>query len=202
MPDYQPRLSPQGMLNNRYWYSNLNIFWSDRSFDDPNFWGLPNCTCYVFGRWLEISGGEEVIRLPGSNAGLWWDQVRASGVYETGQTPQLGAVACYYDPDGMGHVAVVEKINENGCITTSNSGYYRPWSPGYPDEYNHMYFHLHTTPPDYSRAGYVFQGFIYNPYSPHPISGGKAFNALINKTIRKRRRSYDMGRSRRITRRL
>ena len=202
MPDYQPRLSRQGMQNNRYWYSSYNIFWATYNPDRPaprDNWGLPNCTCYAWGRWGEISGGE-TLHLPTGDAGTWWDSARASGHYQTGQTPQLGAIACYYDPVGMGHVAVVEEIHQDGSITTSNSGYTR-LDPSDPT-YDWYYFHTYHSPSDYSRPGYVFQGFIYNPYSPHPITGGKAFNALINKTIRKRRRSYDVGRSRRITRRL
>ena len=192
MPDYQPRLNKQGMLNNPYWYSNYNPFYA------TGVWGLPNCTCYVWGRWGEISGGE-TLYLPTGDGGSWWGTAQRVGYYQTGQTPQLGAVACYDEPGAMGHVAVVEEILPDGSIITSNSGYYRGSDPV---RYEYMYFHTYHSPSDYSRPGYVFQGFIYNPYSPHPVSGGNAFNALINKTIRRRRRSNDVGRSRRITRRL
>lgn len=78
--------------------------------------------------------------------------------YERGSTPQLGAVACWADGpfSGDGHVAIVEEIDpDSGVITCSNSAY------------GGQYFYLtHLSPPFYLPAtGYVFQGFIYNPFA-------------------------------------
>lgn len=44
---FNPRLNYNGMLNNFYWYS-------DNPFYQSNY-GLPNCTCYAYGRFWEIS---------------------------------------------------------------------------------------------------------------------------------------------------
>lgn len=57
------------------------------------------------------------------------------------------------DGDGSGHVAIVEKINTDGTIVTSNSA----WGG--------TRFYLKTlSPPNYNMgAAYTFQGFIYNP---------------------------------------
>ena len=85
-------------------------------------------------------------------------------------TPKLGAVACWADGpfSGDGHVAIVEQIDpDTGVITCSNSAY------------GGEYFYLtHLSPPDYlPAAGYVFQGFIYNPYTGGSPwwSGGKGW---------------------------
>lgn len=205
-PYFVPRLSkddPTPMQGSRYWYSNYNPFWSNTDIEvDRNNWSLPNCTCYAWGRWGEISGGE-TLYLPTGDAGTWFPTAQSVGYYETGQVAKLGAIACYYDPTGMGHVAVVEQILPDGSIVTSNSGYYRPWSSSdYPARWDSMYFHTYHSPADYSRPGYVFQGFIYSPFSPvpPPISVDVIMGGLLNKL--KRRRNYDMGRNRRITRRL
>ena len=41
---YEPRLTKSGMLNSIYWYSDTNPFY-------PTGYGLPNCTCYAWGRF-------------------------------------------------------------------------------------------------------------------------------------------------------
>lgn len=183
---YTPRLSknsPVAMEGNEYWYSNYNPFYATGE------WGLPNCTCYAWGRWGEISGGE-TLYLPRGDGGTWFDAARISGIYETGQVAQLGAIACYSDPVGMGHVAVVEVINEDGSIITSNSGYYRG-TPG-TSEYEWYYFHTWEHPSNYSRPGYIFQGFIYNPHEPVPIGSN---NIILLGGAKVRRRRNDTGKS-------
>ena len=137
------------MLNNPWWYSSGNIFYSSG-------YGLPNCTCYAYGRYAEIRGA--FANLPTGDAGTWWD--RASG-FTKGQTPALGAIACYASLSGTGgpgHVSVVEEIN-GSQITTSNSGWGGPYfwtatvdaANGYTESWM-------------SDAGrdYYLQGFIYN----------------------------------------
>ena len=159
MAEYTPRLSKNGMLGSKYWYSNTNPFYASG-------YGLPNCTCYSWGRFWEIS--DVVPHLPTGNGGEWWGRV--SG-YEKGQTPQLGAVMCFDEPGAAGHVCIVEEILPNGDVISSNSGYSR--SPGgYNDR---RYFWTETNPvsTNYRSSwevarGYVFQGFIYNPEQPIP----------------------------------
>ena len=148
MATYTPRLNSDGMANNPYWYSN-NPFYNAG-------YGLPNCTCYAWGRFWEIAGGDPDKR-PNLSTGNAEDWYNYSDGYERGSTPKLGATLCLADGpySGVGHVCVVEEINQDGSIVCSNSAYSGP------------YFYLTTLyPPNYlPEAGYVFQGFIYNPYS-------------------------------------
>ena len=165
---FTPRLNSNGMANNLHWYSYDNPYYPD--------YGLPNCTAYAWGRFWEIGDPNNTgankpnpNELPGYwDGGYWWREVDTS-VYDTGQIPELGAVACFWDEDGGGyggHVSIVEEIDSvNGTITTSNSAY------------QSTYFYTQTlyASNNYNWVGgnghhYTFQGFIYNPFgeSPNP----------------------------------
>lgn len=139
------------MMNNPYWYS-LNPFYLAG-------YGLPNCTCYGWGRWFEITNEEPDTSL--GNADTWFDYAVAHG-QRTGSEPKLGALITFHYTgshagDG-GHVGVVEIINDDGTITTSNSAY------------GGAYFYTQNlTPPNYSWADYVvLDGFIYLDCTPTP----------------------------------
>ena len=110
---------------------------------------MPNCTAYAFGRAYEILGYEP--NLCWYNAEQWYGYNKSNGYYDYGQTPKLGAIACW-SYNGGGHVAVVEKV-ENGTVTFSNSA----WSG-----YN---FYLSTADISDPNAGgnswWNFQGYIY-----------------------------------------
>lgn len=140
---FTPRLNDSGMLNNPLWYSDNPLYQSG--------YGLPNCTCYAWGRFWEITGGNAPT-LSTDNAENWYNH---SDGYQRGNTPKLGAVICFADGpfSGDGHVAIVEQINSDGSIVTSNSAW------------RGEYFYTQTLqPPNYLPASdYVFQGFIYNP---------------------------------------
>ena len=149
---FVPRLTSDGMQGNPYWYSRNPFYLAG--------YGLPNCTCYAWGRFWEIGDINHDYSnrptLSTGNAEDWYGYT-ADG-YERGQEPRLGAVACWADGpfSGDGHVAIVEEINpDTGVITCSNSAY------------GGSYFYVtHLSPPNYlPAAGYVFQGFIYNPHS-------------------------------------
>lgn len=148
---YTPRLNSNGMDGNPYWYDRNPFYLAG--------YGLPNCTCYAWGRFWEIADIDHDYSnrptLSTGNAEDWYGHT-ADG-YDRGQTPQLGAVICFADGpfSGDGHVAIVELINEDGSIVTSNSAY------------GGEYFYTQTLrPPNYlPAAGYVFQGFIYNPFA-------------------------------------
>lgn len=160
---FVPRLTSDGMAGNPYWYSRNPFYLAG--------YGLPNCTCYAFGRWWEIADiNHDYSNYPALSTGNAedWYGYTADG-YERGQVPRLGAVACWADGpfSGDGHVAIVEEIDpDTGVITCSNSAY------------GGEYFYItHLSPPNYlPAAGYRFQGFIYNPYaggSPWWHSGNK-----------------------------
>lgn len=175
---FTPRLNSDGMQGSRYWYSSSNPFYAAG-------YGLPNCTCYAFGRFWEISDptgeGLNVPHLPTGDAGTWFPNV--SG-YETGQTPQLGAVACWANPGEAGHVGIVEEIHSDGSITCSNS------------DYGGAYFRISNHSGNYNWGTYIFQGFIYNPFvtpgpgpGPQPQGTRRGFKFVLSQAI-KRRRAY------------
>ena len=153
-------------------------YYADNPFYQSGY-GLPNCTCYAWGRFYEISGQRPKLSL--GNAEDWWGYPDG---YERGQTPKLGAVICWrkgnvgYDADGAGHVEVVEAINDDGTIVTTGSAY------------NSWMFRRKTRSNNGNWDGgeYTFQGFIYNPVDfsggsggyykpPTPISGNRYLNS-------------------------
>lgn len=149
MGTFTPRFSSAGMQGNPWWYSNGNPFYASG-------YGMPNCTCYAYGRYAEIAG--EFKDLPTGDAGEWYDNVSTD--FQLSVYPQLGAVACYASRSGSyaGHVAIVEQINEDGSIVTSNSAY------------RGTYFFLNTVSPSNGYLAdwmirsrdYYLQGFILN----------------------------------------
>lgn len=139
---YTPRLSAPNK-NNQYYYSDKNIFYKYG-------YGMPNCTAYAYGRAYEILG--KVPSLCPYDAEEWYDYNKSNKHYSYGSSPKLGAIACWSYNGGGGHVAVVEKI-ENNKITFSNSA----WSG--------ENFYLSTADIKDSNAGgcswWNFQGYIY-----------------------------------------
>lgn len=125
--------------NNKCYYSNNNRYYL-------NGYGLPNCTCYAYGRILELIG-----YIPNGlhygNAENWYPNTKS---LEKGQTPKLGSIICF--KGNKGHVAVVEKIYEDGSIDISNSAY------------KGTLFYMKHLKNNYKyNDKYKFQGFIYLP---------------------------------------
>lgn len=142
---FTPRLSDYGITGNPLYYS-------DNPFYQAGY-GMPNCTAYAWARFYEEGTPQTRPTLSTGNAENWYPYT-ADG-YARGNTPKLGAVCCLAGGpyQGVGHVCIVEQINSDGSIVTSNSGY------------QSTFFWLETrNPPDYNTEGYTFQGFIYNPY--------------------------------------
>lgn len=139
---YTPRLSAPAKTN-KYYYSDLNPFYKYG-------WGMPNCTCYAWGRAYEILGKAPNLSL--YSAYLWYGYNKDNKIYSYGTTPKLGAIACWvYSSGTSGHVAVVEKI-ENNTITFSNSAY------------SGTTFYTNTAPindPSDGNKYWIFQGYIY-----------------------------------------
>lgn len=129
--------------NDENYYSNRNEYYK-------NGYGMPNCTAYVYGRILELL---EYIPngLYYGNAENWYDGTKN---LEKGQTPKLGAIACYRSgkthnsSDGAGHVAIVEKIEDDTfeCSNSARKGTNFYMTKGYDTKNNK-----------------TFQGFIYLP---------------------------------------
>ena len=108
---FTPRLSAPDSSNKYYYNSNYNVF-------QKYGYGLPNCTAYAYGRAYEILGTEP--KLSWNGAGQWYGYNQSGNYYKYGKTPKVGAIACWCYSGG-GHVAVVEKIDNNGNMTLSNS---------------------------------------------------------------------------------
>ena len=115
-----------------------------------------NCTWYAWGRAYELLGYSP--NLSRGDARTWWQYNINTNAFPRGYEPRVGAIACW-SYGTLGHVAVVEKI-ENGIVYTSSSsiGYDPehpiPWKKGaYPFRYDVME----------NIKG--FQGYIY-VYSP------------------------------------
>ena len=89
---------------------------------------LSNCVGYAFGRFNEIIGDTKMTHLQPVNAENFVSVAHAQGL-TIGDEPKLGSVMCWQkgatlsSTDGAGHVAVVEQINSDGSIVTSESGY-------------------------------------------------------------------------------
>lgn len=125
---------------------------------DPDCDVLANCVGYAVGRFNEIGGYGCIKYLGSTNAENMASIAKQQGLTVSGK-PTLGGCMVWskgkvgVSSDGAGHVAIVEVINEDGSIITSESGY------GYKAFY--------TTKRSGSNWGqgsaYTFIGCIVNP---------------------------------------
>ena len=152
MAKYIPRLTAPGASDKNWIHTSAGGY--NYCIHIANGSCLPNCVGYAWGRWRELLGAHH--RLSRMNAENWWGTT--SDGYQRGQTPKVGAVICWrkgkagVGSDGAGHVAIVEQVNADGSIITSNSGY------------SGTRFYTQTLKPPYSIGNaYTLQGFIYIP---------------------------------------
>ncbi|MBQ9742608.1 MAG: CHAP domain-containing protein [Ruminococcus sp.] len=139
---FTPRLTaPEA--DNDYYYSDKNIFYKYG-------FGMPNCTAYAWGRAYEILG--EKPQLSVDSAHRWWNYNLNGGYYPYGQTPKLGAIACW-EYNGGGHVAVVEVITST-TMTLSHSAY--SGTNFYTTEYD-----LDAPNGGSQNPNWTFKGYIY-----------------------------------------
>lgn len=131
--DYEPRLTAPSS-SNAYYNRELNRYFQVGS-------GMPNCVAYAYGRIYEMNG--EAPLITHGSAGDWYFINKSNGYYEYGSEPKLGAVACW-----SRHVAVVEKIDDNG-VTLSES------------HWHGRYFNTVTYSNLSSHYGQTFYGYIY-----------------------------------------
>lgn len=101
-----------------------------QKYGEPNQPGLnvlSNCVGYAYGRFHEIAGDKTMSLLNAPNAELFIDYKNPK--LKVGTTPELGACIVWQagatksGKDGAGHVAIVEQINSDGSIVTSESGW-------------------------------------------------------------------------------
>lgn len=154
---------------------------------------LPNCVGYAWGRFMEILG--DTPTLSTNSPRYWWDH---DDGYERGQEPKPGAVIVWKrvvnNVEEDGHVAIVEKVNADGTIITSESAF-KSWETVY-DNKDPGKGHFFVTTRIYDADaknwrkasngsainswidnGYIFQGFIYNPVNL--LTGVNADKSLV-----------------------
>ena len=140
--EYTPRLTSPDADNPCYYSADNPFYAAD--------YGMPNCTCYAWGRAYEIRGEEP--QLSPYDACTWYDYNAENGFYDYGDTPRQGAIACWaYADGGPGHVAVVEEV-DGDMVLLSNSAY------------SGTEFYMDTVSaddPSEGRDGWIFQGYIY-----------------------------------------
>lgn len=128
---FTPRLvRPEA--GNPYYNTRSNGGYSDAIVGSPADSGcnvLANCVGYAYGRFNEIAGAGRCKYLRPTNAENF---IANRGALTYGQEPKLGGCmvwqkgATLSGSDGAGHVAIVEKINADGSVTTSESGWGGP----------------------------------------------------------------------------
>ena len=114
-------------LDDKHYYSDENIFYKVKLSPPFTSGGKPikgNCTWYAWGRAWELTGKKPTEAGFIGDACDWWNANKKSGKYEYGSEPRVGSIAVWKsslpNSDGSGHVAVVEKI-ENNKIYISES---------------------------------------------------------------------------------
>lgn len=130
-----------------------------------------NCTWWAWGRFWEVWASIETkyktkrpTLVSNHNACFFYTDAKANG-YKVGLIPKPGAIICWgYNgkPHGEpGHVAFVEKVNDDGSIEISHSG----WSSG-PMKNETLKRGDGKAGTSAYHRGYsndYFNGFIYNP---------------------------------------
>lgn len=128
---FTPRLS-RPEAGNPYYNTRSKGGYSDAIAGNPQDVGcnvLCNCVGYAYGRFNEIAGEGACKYLRPVNAENF---IQNRGNLTYGKEPKVGGCmvwkkgATLSGADGAGHVAIVEKINTDGSIVTSESGWGGP----------------------------------------------------------------------------
>lgn len=128
---FKPRLT-KPEAGNKYYNTIASGGYSGAIVGKPTDKGcnvLANCVGYAAGRFNEIIGQDKFVyfKYP-PNAENFYDTAVSHGL-KVGKEPKLGAIIVWAkgktwtSSDGAGHVAVVEQIQADGSIITSESGY-------------------------------------------------------------------------------
>ena len=139
---------------------------------------LANCVGYAYGRFNEIGEYGYCKYLAPVNAEDFMDY---KGSCQTGMTPKVGAVMVWEGKGSLaGHVAIVERVDSDSQVFTSESGY------------GSSAFWNQTRKKGSGNWGsgsnYAFKGFIYNPAvkdEPKPAPApAKSIDELAQEVIR------------------
>lgn len=148
------RLNKNGIKGNKFYYD------AEYSAFTASNIQMPNCTAYAYGRSGEIAN--QNIRPSGlskNNAKNWY--VNSSSTWVRSSTPKVGAVACW--TGDLGHVAIVERVMDDGSCLVSQSNYTRDSS-----KMDANFFQLKQYKMEVGKVtsgvGLVFQGYLLNPF--------------------------------------
>lgn len=122
---------------------------------------LSNCVGYADGRFHEIAKRVEMDYFDPVNAENIYENAQAHGM-KVGSEPKLGAAIVWEGiGSAAGHIAIVEQINSDGSIVTSESG----WNCANP-----FWTQKRTNSNGNwgAGSGYKFKGFIYQPEEVEP----------------------------------
>jgi len=143
-------------LDDKHYYSDDNLFYKIKlspPFSSGGSLIKGNCTWYAWGRAWELTGSKPTDAGFIGNGYEWWDANKKSGKYKYGFEPRVGAIAVWKsnlpNSDGSGHVAVVEKI-ENNKVYISESmwhGVTFKYSEIY--ETSYLYGYIYLDKPNY-----------------------------------------------------
>jgi surface antigen len=152
---FSPRISAPDPEVDTYLYWTHTSNGGESPFTEKNTTSgstLPSSTAYAWGRFYEIIG--EPPKLSTGEATSWYNY-KTDG-YKRGDTPKVGAIACWASSDG-GYVAVVEQVKSDGSVITSESAW----------DGNGLWRLFDRTKGTNGNWGmssvYTFQGFIYCP---------------------------------------
>ncbi len=146
----------------------------------------PNCVSYAKGRAYEITGYQTPLY---GNGKEWWTNNQKYNWYPSGQTPRVGAIACWGAPmgGGYGHVGVVEIVDGNNVVVSMSGTSFTNGEPfriyqftdpnGRMDPYNHTSWGNCDKGDKCKNWHYIpatggFQGYIYlvdSTTSPQPV---------------------------------
>lgn len=144
----EPTVNQNDVESDIYWLSSTITNGLNPFAAKSNGSVLPNNAAYAWGRFYEINDDKPTLNTTVST----WYANTADG-YKRGAEPMLGAIACWKNTAGSTvFVAVVEQINEDGSIITSESTSTKAWQ--LTERKNNS---------NWGESTYTFQGFIYCP---------------------------------------
>jgi hypothetical protein len=145
---YTPRLT-KPVQPNKYYFSKINKYYATGKY------GMPNCVAYAYGRFMEVMN-QDSCSLSTGNAEDWYPH--RDRYDRNAKIPLEGAIMCWHGVGSKsGHVAVVEKVNSDGTVVTSESAWKGSfWYSKIRRAGSNGNWGMPTN-------GYRFQGFIYNP---------------------------------------
>ena len=165
--DYKPRLVAPSYSNKYYIKTTYGGYNKAELINKKTGSVLPDCTGAAHGLFLEAAKNTNPAcdNLHTGDAKNYWYK---NDGYERGQTPRVGAIACWEMPgERYGHIGTVVEI-KNGSIHSAMS------------ELDGVRWYYRLIPKkngtyDYSTKKYNwhFLGFIYNPYILVPIGTAK-----------------------------